>query len=184
MVTFKQYLKQCLQDENFKKEWELISNDFINNETTVELAIEEALKLLEDLEPENIIKNKGIPFNSTTFSEIEFYEENNKCPVLDFINDTLGSNNKLKAKVLKDISLLAVLGYTAKYPLVKYIGDGIYELRSKQGSNISRIFYFFVIGNKIIMTNGYIKKSQKLDNNEFDRAKWYMKNYLNNRVNK
>ena len=31
----------------------------------------------------------------------------------------------------------------------------------KQGSNITRVLYFFYIGKKIIATNGFVKKTQK-----------------------
>lgn len=60
----------------------------------------------------------------------------------------------------------------------KYISDGIFELRSKQSSNITRIFYFFVFGSSIILTNGYIKKDQKLAEKEFEKAKKYCNIYL------
>ncbi|WP_367890989.1 type II toxin-antitoxin system RelE/ParE family toxin [uncultured Ruminococcus sp.] len=39
--------------------------------------------------------------------------------------------------------------------------DGIFEIRNKVGNDITGIFYFFVIGQKIILTNGFIKKTQK-----------------------
>ena len=124
-----------------------------------------------------LIQNKGIKStdnNPTT--DIEFYETNGKCPVKDFIVDI--SDEKLKEKTVKNIYQLSVEGKNARPPLSKYIEDGIFELRSKQSSNIDRIFYFFVIGNKIVMTNGYIKKSQELDKKEFEKAKRYMNEYL------
>lgn len=84
----------------------------------------------------------------------------------------------LKAKTLKNILELSIKGSEAKPPLSKYIDEGIFKLRTKQGSNIDRIFYFFIFGNKIIMTNGHIKKSQKLDEQEFKRAKIYRDDYM------
>ena len=45
-------------------------------------------------------------------------------------------------------------------PSVEYLDDGIFELRCKQGSNITRVLYFFYIGKKIIATNGFVKKTQ------------------------
>ena len=56
---------------------------------------------------------------------------------------------------------LSTVRKNVQHPLSKYVTDGIYELRTKQQSNIDRIFYFFVFGNKVILTNGYVKKSQK-----------------------
>ncbi|MBQ9982237.1 MAG: type II toxin-antitoxin system RelE/ParE family toxin [Oscillospiraceae bacterium] len=57
--------------------------------------------------------------------------------------------------------------------------DGIFELRAKIGSDISRVLYFFVIGRKIILTNGFIKKTQKTPKEEIEKAKRYRADYLN-----
>ena len=57
------------------------------------------------------------------------------------------------------------------------MGDGIFEIRAKQGSDISRVLYFFVVGKKIILTNGFVKKSQKTPAGEIARAKKYRADY-------
>lgn len=49
----------------------------------------------------------------------------------------------------------------------------------KVGNDITRIFYFFVIGQKIILTNGFIKKTQKTPKAEIALAKKYRNDYLN-----
>jgi len=48
----------------------------------------------------------------------------------------------------------------------------------KQSSNITRILYFFYIGRRIILTNGFVKKIQKTPHNEIELAKKYRKDYL------
>ena len=70
------------------------------------------------------------------------------------------------------------LGNKAKFPLSRYVEDGILEMRTQQGNNISRVFYFFIFGDKIVMTNGYIKKSQKADKNELKIAKKRRDKYM------
>lgn len=35
----------------------------------------------------------------------------------------------------------------------------MFELRTKQGSDITRVLYFFIVGKKAILTNGFIKKN-------------------------
>ncbi|WP_367949861.1 type II toxin-antitoxin system RelE/ParE family toxin [uncultured Ruminococcus sp.] len=55
----------------------------------------------------------------------------------------------------------------------------MFEIRNKVGNDITRIFYFFVIGQKIILTNGFIKKTQKTPKTEIALAKKYRNNYLN-----
>ena len=106
---------------------------------------------------------------------IEFYDtEDGKCPVKEFI-DTL--DHKMKAKVLKTIDLLEINGSELREPFSAPMGDGLFELRVKVGSNITRVFYFFVVGKKAILTNGIIKKSQKTPKGDLKLAKKYKADY-------
>lgn len=123
----------------------------------------------EDFETNNI-------FHLSGNVKIIFYEVDGKCPVAEFLNSI--KNMKLRAKVVKDIDKLSNLGHNAREPFSRYEGDGIFELATKQSSNITRIFYFFNYGNQIIMTNGYEKHSQKRDENEFEKAKKYRDEYI------
>ena len=56
--------------------------------------------------------------------------------------------------------------------------DGIFEIRTKFGSDITRVLYFFVIGRRIILTNGFVKKTQKTPASEIALAKQYRADYL------
>lgn len=51
-------------------------------------------------------------------------------------------------------------------------------MRAKVGSDISRVLYFFFVGNKAILTNGFVKKTQKTPEAEKDKAKKYRAEYL------
>ena len=53
------------------------------------------------------------------------------------------------------------------------IEDGIIEIRCKVGNNISRVLYFFYFEGKIILTNGFVKKTQKTPTEEIKLAKKY-----------
>lgn len=59
-------------------------------------------------------------------------------------------------------------------PLTKAVDDapGIYELRVGK-TNIARAFFFFRPGQEIVVTNGYVKKRQKLDRGQLQRAQLY-----------
>ncbi len=108
--------------------------------------------------------------------EIIFFKQNDgSCPILDFF-DTL--DEKMYAKILKEIKLLKECGTNLREPYTKHLSDGIFELRAKQGSNIVRALYFFVIGNKIVFTNGFVKKTQKTPKNEITLAQKYRNIYL------
>ena len=90
---------------------------------------------------------------------IEFYNtESGECPVAEFI---LSLDSKMKAKILRTIDLLENNGPHLREPYSKSLGDGIFELRIKQGNDITRVLYFFFIGNKAILTNVFIKKNTK-----------------------
>ena len=62
-------------------------------------------------------------------------------------------------------------------PDAKHLGNGIYELRTIQGNNIARCLYFFSAGDKAIVTNGVIKKTQKTPLEVIDIAEKYRADY-------
>jgi len=95
--------------------------------------------------------------------------------MLDFLNSL---DVKMRAKVVRTVNLLRNNGRELREPYSKALSDGIFELRMKVGSNISRVLYFFVVGNKIVLTHGFIKKTQKTPQPEIDRAKRYRADYL------
>ena len=102
--------------------------------------------------------------------------ERSTCPVEEFI---LKQDNKMQAKIFKNLELLEIRGNELREPFSKHIEDGIFEIRNKVGNDITRIFYFFVIGQKMILTNGFIKKTQKTPKAEIGLAKKYRNDYLN-----
>jgi phage-related protein len=53
---------------------------------------------------------------------------------------------------------------------VRFIRDGVYELRAEYESNIYRIFFIFDGGNIVVLFNGFQKKMQKTPENEIKRA--------------
>ena len=63
-------------------------------------------------------------------------------------------------------------------PYSEALEEGIFELRAKVGSNICRVLYFFVVGRKIVLTNGFVKKTQKTPVSEIEKAKRFRADYL------
>ena len=53
---------------------------------------------------------------------------------------------------------------------VKYIKEGIYEIRASYNGNIYRAFFIFDEGNIVMLFNGFQKKSQKTPPNEIEKA--------------
>lgn len=108
--------------------------------------------------------------------EVEFYEkENGEQPAKEFM---LTLDKKLRAKLADTIMILQDNGYELREPYSKHISEGIFELRAKQGSDITRVMYFFYVDRHIILTNGFIKKTQKTPQSEIEKAKRYRSDYL------
>ena len=108
--------------------------------------------------------------------EIEFFEKDDGTePAKDFL---MGLDAKMRAKMLRTIDLLATNGTDLRMPYSESLEDGIFELRAKVGSNISRVLYFFFVGKKVILTNGFIKKTQRTPAREIALAKAYRAAYL------
>lgn len=117
--------------------------------------------------PYNIVNTKDKD-NHMNF-EVEYYEDQNgKYPVEEFI---LSQEEKMQAKIFRMITLLEEYGNQLREPYSKELDDKIFELRIKQSSNITRILYFFVVGRKIILTNGFVKKQDKTPPGEIKLAK-------------
>lgn len=108
--------------------------------------------------------------------EVQFYEkENGEIPVEDFL---LSLDKKMRAKLTGMISILQDYGNQLREPYSKHLEDGIFEIRSKVGSDISGVLYFFCYDGKIILTNGFVKKTQKTPRIEITRAKKYREDYI------
>ena len=121
----------------------------------------------------DIRKRKGRNMDRFT---IEFYEkENGDIPVEEFL---LSLNVKMRAKLVGIMKILQEKGNSLREPYSKYLDDGIFELRGKVGSDISRVLYFFYYDGKIILTNGFVKKTQKTPKVEIERAKTYRDDYI------
>ena len=84
----------------------------------------------------------------------------------------------MKAKVLWTITLLEEYGTKLRLPYSEYLEDDIFELRIKQSSDITRVLYFFYKDKRIILTNGFVKKSQKTPPGELKLAKDRRENFL------
>ena len=109
------------------------------------------------------------------FEVIFFRKADGSCPVEDFLSSL---DEKMRAKIIMAAVLLERNGPQLREPYSKALGDGIFELRAKQGNNITRVLYFFCIGKQIILTNGFTKKTAKTPPSEIVTAKKYRAEFL------
>ena len=102
-----------------------------------------------------------------------------KCPVQEFIDSLPG---KVAQKIVWVLKLLEDLEIVPSSYFKKLVGtEEIWECRIQFGSNTYRIFCFF-IDNSVILTHGFVKKSQKTPAGEIERAEAYRRDFFKRRV--
>lgn len=100
--------------------------------------------------------------------EIDYYSQQ----VQDFVdNMPIG----IRASYAKLTELLSEFGMDLRMPHSKPMGDGVFELRPKGKEGIGRVFYCMVVGKRIVMLHGFIKKTEATPRKELDIARRRMK---------
>jgi phage-related protein len=87
---------------------------------------------------------------------------------------------KMMAKSYRTIKMLGEFGPSLTLPHSrKIVGtDDLYELRIQVATNICRLFYFCYNKQIYIILSGFIKKQDKTDPNEIERALKIRKKYV------
>ncbi len=102
-----------------------------------------------------------------------------KCPVQDFLDSLPG---KVAQKIVWVVRLLEDLEIVPSFYFKKLVGTKeIWECRIQFGSNAYRIFCFF-IDNAVVLTHGFVKKSQRTPVREIERAEAYRRDFLRRRI--
>ncbi|NCB44257.1 MAG: type II toxin-antitoxin system RelE/ParE family toxin [Clostridia bacterium] len=106
----------------------------------------------------------------------EYYETHNECEFINFLH-TLPILDQ--AKILATIQNIEEQGIlvASRMQWVKKIEKDFYEIRVKRGSNIQRVIYFHIFGNRYLITHGFTKKSTKTPIKEIVRAKAIREKY-------
>jgi phage-related protein len=110
--------------------------------------------------------------------EIIFYRTlNGRCPVEEFLNEL---SDKQTRKITWVLRLIRDIDKISTEYFKKLINtDDICKVRIHQDKLSIRILGFFHKNNFIILTNGFVKKSQKTPANEIRLAEVRKKEYLN-----
>lgn len=99
--------------------------------------------------------------------EVEFYvDDKGRCPTDEFL-DSLPE--KHLARVHAYLDLLEQGGPNLARPYADALADKIRELRPAFGRHEYRLLYFFS-GRTVVITHGFLKKSDKVPGNEIERA--------------
>ena len=117
----------------------------------------------------------------TDFKIVAYEKVNGEVPVVKFLENV---NPKMRAKIYGLLEILQEKGNRLREPYSKHLEDGIFELRCKFGNDITRILYFFYYEGRIVMTNGFVKKTQwketvKIQSSGFNRGgRKHEKNFI------
>ena len=107
---------------------------------------------------------------------VEFYEtKDGERPAEEFLNEL---DIKMRGKLVMTLKVLQEKGNRLREPYSKHLEDGIFEVRGKVGTDISRVLYFLYYGGRIVLTNGFIKKTQKTPRSEIEKATLYRKDFM------
>ncbi len=97
-------------------------------------------------------------------------------PVKEFLD---GLNSKHAQKVTWVLDLIEDLPFIPKQYFKKLVGtDDIWEVRIDSGNDTFRLLGFFDKGNLVILTNGFVKKTERTPKNEIDLAEKRKRDYL------
>ncbi|WP_455224751.1 type II toxin-antitoxin system RelE/ParE family toxin [Granulicatella sp.] len=108
--------------------------------------------------------------------EIHVYrDKNGKEPVTEYLRLLSKNNckdNRIKLKKINDyIELLSKYGTSLGEPYIKYIEDGIWELRPLR----DRILFVTWINDSYVLLHQFMKKTQKTPRKEIEKAKRELK---------
>lgn len=94
-----------------------------------------------------------------------------------YYQDFISSLTEHERKKLLRALLLLQTEEKIPYHYIKYLRDGIYELRVTYGNNELRIFFIYDGDTIVILLNGFKKKTQKTPPKEIDKAIKLRKEY-------
>jgi phage-related protein len=111
---------------------------------------------------------------------VEFFErENGSIPSLEFLY-SLSPDDQVF--VVKGFERLKAFGNTLSFPHTKPLGDGLFELRVRVKKLRYRFIYFYEKNKIIVVTHGFVKKSDSIPQSEIDQAKKYRSIYMKRKI--
>ncbi len=109
--------------------------------------------------------------------EVIYYStKSGRQPVKEFLDELSGKHAR---KVTWVLDLIEDLPFVPKQYFKKLGGtDDIWEVRIDSGNDTVRLLGFFDKGKLVILTNGFVKKTERTPRNEIDLAEERKRDYL------
>ena len=109
---------------------------------------------------------------------VNFYKTSDlRCPVIEFL-DSLSA--KEAQKITWVLRLIEEIDRAPKKYFKKLLPYDIWEVRIDFSGNTYRILSFMYNDSQLILTHGFVKKTQKVPKNEIEKALTYKSDYLDN----
>lgn len=112
---------------------------------------------------------------------VEFFEDDDGCPVRDFLD---GLEPAKRAKVLAIIKLLEEYGPTLPFPYSSQIEGKLRELRSHYADEQYRVLYYGAADRSFVLLHAFVKRTKKTPPREIDVANDRMKRSIDARTKK
>lgn len=87
-------------------------------------------------------------------------------PVRDWLKELTKEDKKVIGEDIKTVQY----GWPLGMPLVRSLGQGLWEIRSKLKSRKIARLIFFMYEKSIVLLHGFVKKSQKTQNDDIKLA--------------
>lgn len=81
----------------------------------------------------------------------------------------------LRARYLALVARMTEHGPDLGMPHTRAMGDGLFEVRAKAAEGIGRAFYCTLVGRRIVVLHGFVKKTDKTPPKELKTARDRMK---------
>ena len=110
---------------------------------------------------------------------IEFYRTSDGIAPTEEFLDAL--SDKVAQKTIAVMELVETERIIPTKFFKKLVGTDLYEVRVRWQSNIYRLLCFFAGNDRVVVTHGFVKKSQKTPQGEIARAERYRRDYYRRR---
>ena len=105
--------------------------------------------------------------------KVNFFRlQRGKEPVRDWLKSLPAEDRKLIGQDIKTVQW----GWPLGMPLVRSLGDGLWEIRTDLRGRIARVI-FCTRDDHIVLLHGFIKKTQKTPGGDINLAKERMKKF-------
>lgn len=96
--------------------------------------------------------------------EVEYFHERVLAEIESWPVDVLADYARL-------VELLIDHGPSLRLPHSRALGEGLFELRPRGRAGIGRVFYCFLVGQRVVVLHAFVKKTQQTPDRELKLAR-------------